>query len=422
MKKPYSFKLNLSPSNQWVDGAYPVNLVLYKSRKRKRISLGIGAKSQQWNDKFECYEVDKRLKNLHFDRVKLNVWIGSLKERCSEIVREFDKNRVDWTLNQFEKQFLNKSKHSNVEEYFLIHIDKLTNAGKIGNKNAYERTLQILKLFDSQFGRLVFPDIDLKYINKFDEYLRLERGCSNNTIKYYIKTFRALINKAIKDGDASELTYPFGKNGYSISDLQQETDKRYLPSNYIDRLKITELENYTMQWVRNLFLFSYYCQGMSFVDVASLTSNNILVFEGGKYIAYRRHKTEGKNSKIIRIKITEKIQDLLDWFYENTTLIDNYLTPIISMSGYEGEQLYNHVRDRYRKYNKHLKSLGIILKFEGVRLSSYMSRHSYAMRLKNSGIPEDVISEALGHKSLLTTKIYLDSFQKDEIAKANEVL
>jgi integrase len=44
------------------------------------------------------------------------------------------------------------------------------------------------------------------------------------------------------------------------------------------------------------------------------------------------------------------------------------------------------------------------------------------MRLKNSGVSEDVISEALGHKDLATTKVYLDSFGNDEIAIANELL
>lgn len=96
--------------------------------------------------------------------------------------------------------------------------------------------------------------------------------------------------------------------------------------------------------------------------------------------------------------------------------------PIVSIPDYSEEKLYNHIRDRYRRYNKHLKTLAELLGFEGIKLSSYVSRHSYAMRLKNAGIAEDVISEALGHKDLATTKIYLDSFQKDEIAKANEVL
>ncbi len=422
MKKYYSIKLIGGKKSKLKDGSSPVGLVVRKAGNRKIIFLGISAFPEQWNDEFQLYAVDKRNTNLHPDREKNNSWLSGVKKRCNKIIEEYEEKKIDWTLRQFEQKYLNKSKHTGVRDYFLKHIEKLERAGKIGNKKAYENTLYMLELFDPMFHRLMFNDVDLKYISDFDEYLSIERGAANNTIKYYIKTFRSLLNKAIKDGEASEVNYPFGKNGYSISSLEQETEKRYLPNVYIEKLKDAELKSHTMQWVSNLFLFSYFCQGMSFIDVAFLTKDNILVFEGGKYIAYRRQKTESKNSKIIRIKITDKIQQLLDWFSQNTTLVENYITPCITIEGYKGEQLYNHIRDRYRKYNKHLKTLGETLGFEGIRLSSYMSRHSYAMRLKNSGIPEDVISEALGHKDLLTTKIYLDSFQKDEIAKANELL
>ncbi|GET25848.1 site-specific integrase [Prolixibacter sp. NT017] len=422
MKKSYSIKLIGGEKSKLKDGSSPIGLVIRKQGKRKIMFLGISALPEQWNSDFQLYIVDSRKKNLHPDREQNNKWLAEVKKRSDKILEEFEENRIDWTLNQFEQRFLNKSKHTGVEGYFQDYIDKLDRSGKIGNKKAYENTLGILKLFDSKFSRLSFNDIDLKYINKFDEFLRVERGLTNATIKYYIKTFRALLNKAIKEGEASSVSYPFGKTGYSISALEQESEKRYLPNDYLEKLKTAELKSHTLRWVRNLFLFSYYCQGMSFADVAALTTDNILVFEGGHYIAYRRQKTEGKDSKIIRIKISDNIQQLLDWFKNNTQLVENYLTPCVSIAGYEGEKLYDHIRGRYRRYNKHLKTLGEELNFEGIRLSSYMSRHSYAMRLKNSGVPEDVISEALGHKDLATTKVYLDSFQKDEIAKANELL
>jgi integrase len=415
--RPYSSKGHMKQ-----DGSFPLVLSIRRNGKRKYIFLGASSTPEQWNFDDQIYSNDNRRKDLHPDRKNNNEWLADVKKRCREILKDFEENRIDWTLNQFEQQFLNKSKHTGAENYFLGHIDKLKRDGKIGNMKAYENTLYMLKLFDSKFGKKAFPDIDLKYIESFYEYLRNERDCSNNTIKYYMKTFRALINKAIRAKEGSEATYPFGKGGFSIAELEQETDKRYLPTEYIEKIKSTDFESFTLQWVRNLFLFSYYCQGISFVDMASLTTKNILIFEGGKYIAYRRHKTERGNSKIIRVKITKKIQELLDWFRDNLELIGEHLTPCVTIDGYEGEQLYNHIRDRYKKYNRHLKTLGKTLGFEGIRLSSYMSRHSYAMRLKNSGIPEDVISEALGHKNLSTTKVYLDSFQKDEIAKANEVL
>ncbi|MCK5017196.1 MAG: tyrosine-type recombinase/integrase, partial [Candidatus Peribacteraceae bacterium] len=55
-------------------------------------------------------------------------------------------------------------------------------------------------------------------------------------------------------------------------------------------------------------------------------------------------------------------------------------------------------------------------------LTSYVSRHTMAMQLQENEIPENVISQVLGHKKLETTKVYLDSLKTDVIDKAAEVL
>ncbi len=418
----YQIKPYLSKSHEKPDGSFPLILVIRRAGMRKHISLNASCTPEQWNYTFQSFEVDKRRKDLHPDRDKLNDWLLSVKKRVNEILKDYEDSKTDWTLTMFEQEFLNRSKHTGVESYFTDLISKLTRAGSVGNAVCYSRTLDMLKMFDSDFSRKVFQDIDLKFVHRFDDYLKVERDCKGNTVSYYMRTLRALLNRAIKEGEASEVTYPFGKHGYSVSGLSQETQKRYLPSQYIEALKTAEIDSPALQWSRNLFLFSYYCQGMAIVDMAYLTDKNIVLYESGKYISYRRHKTESKKAKIIKIKISDNIQTLLTWFKKNTKLVDDYLLPVITKKGYEGEKLYNHIRDRNRKFNKHLKALGEDLKFEGIRLSSYQARHSYAMRLKNSGISEDVISEALGHKDLATTKTYLDSFQNDEIARANELL
>jgi integrase len=404
------------------DGSFPVCLIVRKLNARKIIFTGLSAMPEQWNSKFELFEVGARRKDLHPDREKYNSWLNEKKTLCEDILKTYDRNKTDWTLTMFEQEFLNRSKHTGVEGFFNIVIDKLTKAGSIGNATCYARTMDMLKMFDADFSRKVFQDIDFKYVSRFDDYLKIDRGCKGNTVSYYMRALRALLNRAIKEGEASEVGYPFGKHGYSVSGQSQETQKRYLPSQYIEALKTAEIDSPALQWTRNLFLFSYYCQGMAIVDMAYLTDKNILLFENGRFICYRRHKTESKKAKIIQIKITDNIQSLLTWFKKNTKLVDDYLLPVITKKGYDGQQLYDHIRDRNRKFNKHLKTLGNDLKFEGIMLSSYQARHSYAMRLKNNGISEDVISEALGHKDLATTKTYLDSFASEVIAKANEVL
>ncbi|MDP3435599.1 MAG: site-specific integrase, partial [Bacteroidota bacterium] len=349
----YSFKLDNYQGHELKDGSYSVVLVVRKENKRKTINLGISATyveikkrdgtteiKSQWSDESQRYRTGRKDdKSLHPDRETLNSWLDEISVRSNDLIKDYEKNKMDWTLNQFKDTLLNKSKKTGIEPYFLQYIEKLSKAGKFGNKRCYEQTLEMIKRFDKNFGNKVFNEIDYKFVKGFDEYLD-ERGCVGNTKKYYIKTLRAIVNKAIKDGEASSVTYPFGKDGFSIAALAQETEKRYLSSEYIDRMKSAKLDKYPMNWSRNLFLFSYYTQGMSWVDMAGLKSKNIVMFEGGKYIVYRRQKTEGKNAKILRIKITESIQNLLDWFKQSCKLIDDYLLPIVSMKGYEGQKLY----------------------------------------------------------------------------------
>lgn len=51
-------------------------------------------------------------------------------------------------------------------------------------------------------------------------------------------------------------------------------------------------------------------------------------------------------------------------------------------------------------------------------LSTYTSRHSYAIILKNFVVNIALIGETLGHSDLKTTQIYLDSFDNRKIDEA----
>ena len=55
-------------------------------------------------------------------------------------------------------------------------------------------------------------------------------------------------------------------------------------------------------------------------------------------------------------------------------------------------------------------------------LSSHVARHTMAMTLQNHEIPREVISQILGHKSMDTTNIYLNSFADPVIDNAAKTL
>ena len=416
-----SFKMWIADKYHYKEG-YAIWLVVRKNNKRKVMALGIYAEPHQWNDKLEMFVTDKRVPKLHPDRIYLNEWLTQKKSEILRIIADFDANKIDWTLNQFEQEFFHYSNKGNVKEFFENLIQTYKDTNHIGNANCYSRTLHVLELFDEKLPERVFPEIDIKYIKSFDVFLQ-KRECKGNTRKFYFKTLRAVLNKAIQDGEASETTYPFGKGGFSISALEEETAKRYLPHDSMMKLKTTVMDNAVLERTRRLFLFSYYCYGISFIDAALLTKKNIIRYNGGNYIVYKRNKTkEAKKVKPIQIKITPEIQELMNWFSANTLLVEDYLLPIVSIAGYKGEQLYNHIRSRFGRNNKNLANLAKVLEITDMKLTSYVSRHTMAMTLQDNQVPREVISQILGHSDLATTNTYLDSFASSVIDEAVKVL
>jgi len=414
-----SYKFVLFSGSKRIDGSYPVSIRITKERISKFIRTGLDATPEEWNENQERFVSNKKLVP---DYKLLNAKLAEYEARVNAVVRDFEYNKIDWTLNQFEDAFLNHTKKEKIYDYFVNHIKVLKETNHTGNALCYSGTLHIIELFDKKFQSKFFSEIDIKYVKSFDIFLQ-KRGCSGNTRKYYMKALRAILNKAIQEKEASASTYPFGKGGFNITSLEEETAKRYLPLDCMEKIKATVMENQTLELTRRLFLFSYYCYGISFIDAALLTKKNIIRYNGGEYIVYKRNKTkEAKKVKAIQIKITPEIQSHLDWFAGNTILIEDYLVPIVSRSGYTGEQLYNHIRSRFSRNNKNLKELAKVLSITELTLTSYVSRHTMAMTLQDNQVPREIISQILGHSDLATTNTYLDSFASSVIDEAVKVL
>lgn len=156
-----------------------------------------------------------------------------------------------------------------------------------------------------KFDQRTFSDIDYKFVCDFDIWMQKPRKteykskhttriverdpCSGNTRKYYHKALRAILNKAIAEGKATRDTYPYGKGRFEVNSLEEETEKRYLSDEDLDKLKNTELSDME-EITRRIFLFQYYCYGISFMDAALLTQDNLIKKDGKSYIVYKRQK------------------------------------------------------------------------------------------------------------------------------------
>ena len=87
-----------------------------------------------------------------------------------------------------------------------------------------------------------------------------------------------------------------------------------------------------------------------------------------------------------------------------------YLFPVLS-AGKDGHEAY---KTALRKYNSLLARLHL-----SVKLTSYVARHSWATEALRQNIPVAVISQAMGHTSEKTTRIYLAQLDQSVLNKAN---
>ena len=408
-------------------GLYAIRLRVCKERQRRYFTLKIFADDEYWDVDNECFVIlknvrDKKQKEENEQRKQYNYSLSTYRVQAKEIIDGFRRERIDWTLNQFANAFLNKERQGKIKAYMENHINILRETGHIGNAKCYEASLHMLELYDDKLSKRIFSEIDIKFAKGFDIFLQ-KRGCKGNTRKYYFKALRSILNKAIQDKEATEKTYPFGKGGFQIAKLEEETEKRYLPIEQLNKIKNTSSENPQREYARKLFLLSYYCYGISFIDMAYLMKSNIMRLNGGEYIVYKRHKIQHqKRVKPIKIKITKEIKYLLDSLKESSPTMDDFIVPIVSISGYTGEKLYNHIRFRYKKYNDYLAELAKELEITDTKLTTYVSRHTMAMMLQQNDVSREQISQMLGHSDMKTTNTYLDSFDTTVIDEAATAL
>lgn len=109
------------------------------------------------------------------------------------------------------------------------------------------------------------------------------------------------------------------------------------------------------------------------------------------------------------------MQDIIDKYDTSGT---TYLLPIIQDTTADKRRQY---KNAVHLVNAKLKKIGEQLGL-AVPLTSYVARHAWANIAKSKNIPVATISEAMGHDSENTTRIYLASLDTSIVDKANSLI
>lgn len=338
--------------------------------------------------------------------------LDHVEVRAKQIMLDFEREGVPFSLRKFEEAFLQKEENYNLITYFDHWIKIKEEEKKFSTASQYFSARNALVEYRGKGKDIHFSDVDSKFLHGFERWLRANRQCRDTSISVYMRAIRTIFNRAIKEDKiiSSEL-YPF--HDYKISKLKTETQKRAIPKEKVKEIERLEFEEGTWhRLAQDIFLFIYYTRGMNFVDIAHLTERNIV---NGR-IVYQRKKTK----KIFNIGLHPKAGAILNHYRQNKKHESPFIFPVFDEFVHQTEkQKYHRRKTLLRKVNHYIAEIAEMVGIDNFKVTTYVGRHTYATTLKNAGISVAVISEALGHESERVTQIYLKQFDDDELDRAD---
>lgn len=374
--------------------------------------------------------IDDKLFERQFNngQIEASAGISNYKQKNAHIVRkladaheillDWQRNRIPFSIDRFKDQLIQKKSQDFVFPFFEQLIKKYTENNKPGNASIYNTVSNSL-LYFKKSRQLRFSDITLSFLQKYESFLFSE-GLTGNGISLYMRTLRAAYNKAIALNVGDVRLYPFhnlqNPNGYKVSELETVTAKRAIKLEDIRAIEKVGTKPYSMMHdAKMYFLFSFYCRGMNFTDMANLKPEDC---QSGRII-YTRAKT--RNRKVFSVEILPPVEEMISYFARHPFKAE-YLLPILDDTKHvTGKQKKTRIQSLLKKINRDLKVLGAEAKIS-IPLTTYVARHSWATIMKNLGTPTAVISESMGHADEKTTQIYLDTFENSVLDEANRKL
>lgn len=418
-----------APAKRTVDNKCPVKICITHKNERKYYSLTDKLSNSDWNF-------------LSDDEIEKVTSKNGIRGKYKDIANEYKKiiNIADaiiidiqlFSFNQFENQFFNRpTDWNNVFSAFWDHIQYLKDEDRFNYASSFESTLRAIKEFHTKKkftfnprtdkietrekiyltgNQLNFVDITPKWLNSFEKWLRIENNSSTSTIGIYMRNIRVLFNIAISPAHKVKAEYPFGNGNGKYKPKNADGRKVAITVHEISLIANYKTDHQVKQFYKDIFIFSFFANGINLSDIARLKYSNISKNE----ISFIRKKTKAENTKEIKIEIpiTETLKEIIDKHGTRAIGFDAYIFQILK-PGMNERQIITEIKNLTKQVNKYVREIATELKIDD-KISSYSARHSFATILKNSGTSIEFIKEALGHSSTSVTENYLKSFEDSE--------
>jgi integrase len=224
-------------------------------------------------------------------------------------------------------------------------------------------------------------EINRRFYDRFEYFLKKEKKCSHNTTVKYIRNFNKIVRIAVEQGWLAKS--PYREMGYRL----EEIDKPYLTFEELNSIINKEINIKRLDIIRDIFVFCCHT-GLSFSDIKELTEDNIHIGIDKNWWIIKKRKKTNIVSKIPLLdtpaRIIEKYKD-----YPRASNITTLL-PVPSN----------------QKMNSYLKEIADIAGINKI-LTTHTARRTFATTIMlQNGVSMEAVSKMLGHTSLFMTRKY----------------
>lgn len=381
------------------DDVAPIFWRITYNRKRKYLKTGFTFTVNDWDDfltrKLQKHkDIKDTLRN--YRDITLIPAISDLVEKNS-----FSFDGLDAKLGRAGITSLNEAFRKRISDLFV--------EDRVKYAESLESTLKSLESYSGK--DIKFNSISVDYLKKYEKHL-IDQGKSITTVGIYMRNIRTVING---DGEPyiNAGKYPFGKNKYIIPkgegrELALKLGEIHLIHNY----RCTG----TRELYRDMWLFSFYANGINITDLCRLRYEDIRDGE----ITFIRKKTKGTRRKVMRIYIpmVRPIKEIIRKHGNKSK--DGYIFPFLNGLKTEKQIVYK-VGDVTSLINQTIQEIAKELKLKD-GITTYATRHSYVTILENMNVPRSFIKNSLGHANESVTDNYSNMADKEERYKYNSWL
>lgn len=305
-------------------------------------------------------------------------------------------------------------------DYMMQVIEDLKAEERYGTARIYWYALQAFRSFE-ETEDIPFDVFSKAEMKQFELHLQeLER--KRNTISTYFRSIRAVYNRAVDDEIIEGEYRLFSKVFTGVCSekklaLQAEEMQALVDEN--KDAEVTQAVNASegMLNARQLLTLMLLLQGIGFADLIHLRKEDLRKNGKGTYVLnFRRQKTGTE----LNIQVSPEAVAIINRYRSSAESNSPYLLCLLDGTK-KGEAAYKEYQRQLRNFNYYLARLAMLCGIT-TGVSSYTARHTWATLAKFCEVPEEVISEGLGHSSLDVTRTYLKRFESDKLDKANRII